>query len=290
MKVLAGKTALVTGAASGIGRAIALRLAKEQVRLHLIDVDEAGLARIKRELCEVGCEVATYRCDLRNAAEISETLGEILAAGGVDLLVNNAGVGYCGPTHEMSAEQWNRVLSINLHAPLQIVRELLPSLLARPESHIVNMSSMLGLFAGAKAAAYSVSKFGLQGLSESLRAEYGRGNLGVTAICPGFAHTGILDAARRAGSPQEPKGLTKWFQTTPEHIAERTISAIRGNRPLVVISPLAHFLWFCKRLAPSLFLRLFTSRYRAPKPAVGNASPGTKKPSGAISVRQQAAA
>src|SRR5687768_9063639 len=103
MKVLSGKTALVTGAASGIGRAIALRLAQEQVRLHLIDVDEVGLARVAREIRETGGEVATYHCDLRSGEEISATLGEILAAGGVDIVVNNAGVGYSGPTHEMSA-------------------------------------------------------------------------------------------------------------------------------------------------------------------------------------------
>jgi len=266
MKVLAGTTALVTGAAGGIGRAITLRLAREQVRLHLIDVDEVGLARLAHEIRADGGEVATYRCDLQNSEEISVTLQEILAAGGIDIVVNNAGVAYGGPTHEMSPEHWDRILAINLLAPVQVVRELLPSLLSRPQAHLVNIGSMFGLFAGPKAAAYSVSKFGLQGLSEALRAEYGRSNLGVSAICPGFASTGLFEAARRAGSPQGPKGVAKWFMITPEYIAERTITAIRRNQPLVVISPLAHLLWFCKRFAPSLFLRLFTSRYRTSTP------------------------
>lgn len=261
MKVLSGKTALVTGAASGIGRALALQLAREQVRLHLVDVNEQGLADVGQELADLGRRPRAHVCDLQSSAQISQMLGDVQAAGGVDLVINNAGVGYCGPTHEMDAEHWERILAINLQAPIQIIRELLPSLLKRPEAHIVNVSSMLGLLPGPKAAAYTVSKYGLQGLSESLRSEYGRTHLGVSAICPGFAMTGFFEAARRAGSPHKMKFLHKWLMTTPEHIAERTIAAIRSNQPVVVISPLAQFLYFCKRLAPNLFLRLFTGRY-----------------------------
>jgi short-subunit dehydrogenase len=268
MKVLTGKTALVTGAASGIGHAITLRLARERMRLLLLDIDESGLMNVAGSVRELGSTAETFYCDLRDTDRISAVMSDILAAGGADIVVNNAGVGYCGPTHKMDAAQWDRILSINLLAPVQIIHELLPSLLARPEAHIVNVGSMLGLVGGPQAAAYSVSKFGLQGLSESLRAEYGRSGLGVTAVCPGFATTGIFAAAQRAGSLPLPKHLGAWLMTTPEHIADRTCAAIQQNRPLAVITPLAQVLWFCKRLAPSLFLQFFTKRYSpAPAPA-----------------------
>jgi short-subunit dehydrogenase len=229
--------------------------------LHLVDINEQTLAVVGQEVEDLGRRPRLHVCDLQSSSQISQMLGEVQVAGGIDLLINNAGVGYCGPTHEMDSEHWERILAINLHAPIQIIRELLPSLLKRPEAHIVNISSMLGLFPGPKAAAYTVSKFGLQGLSESLRSEYGRAHLGVSAICPGFAMTGFFDAARRAGSPHKMKFMHKWLMTTPEHIAERTIVAIRRNQPVAVISPLAQFLYLCKRLAPNLFLRLFTGRY-----------------------------
>jgi short-subunit dehydrogenase len=273
MKSLAGKTALVTGAAAGIGRALALRLAKAGVQLHLLDLDEANLLSLADEIKLAGATAAIHVCDLQRPEQIAAALRQVIAAGGVDILINNAGVGYWGPTHEMPAAHWDRVLAINLHAPLQIVRELLPSLLARDEAHIVNMSSMLGLIGGPRAAAYSVSKFGLQGLTESLRAEYGRSKLGVTAVCPGFATTKILESARRAGS-RHYKQIHPWLMTTPEHIADRTIAALYRNQPLVVITPLAQLLWLGKRLAPSLFLKLFTTRYRAVKKAsVSSSSP-----------------
>ena len=92
----------------------------------------------------------------------------------------------------MTEDMWNRVLAINLLAPIQIIRELLPTLLAVEEAHILNVCSLAGLVAGAKLTAYNVSKFGLQGLSESLRAEYGRTGLGVTSLCPGFVKTNIF--------------------------------------------------------------------------------------------------
>lgn len=267
MKTLQGKRALVTGAASGIGRAIALGLAREGVRLILLDIDVVGLGNIGREVQSLGSEPLLRICDLRQPSEISECLRDVINDGGIDILVNNAGVATYGPTEQMSAEQWDRVLAVNLLAPIQIVRELLPSLLERDEAHIVNVCSLAGLVAGSKLAAYNVSKFGLQGLSETLRAEYGRSGLGVTSLCPGFAPTNIYEAANQNGSPQHVEAPKAWMMTTADHIAARAIRGIRRNQPIVVVTMLAHVLWFLKRLAPRLFLRFFTSRFRRSKPA-----------------------
>src|SRR3972149_6706584 len=146
MRDLRGKKALVTGAASGIGRAIALRLAEEGVDLFLVDVDETGLVEVVGQTRQANVEAIGRRCDVGQPHEVSATVAAVLERwGGVDVLVNNAGITYYGRTHEMSAEHWDHLLRVNLHAHLQFTRELLPSLLARREAHVLHVCSMFGL-------------------------------------------------------------------------------------------------------------------------------------------------
>lgn len=258
MKTLRGKKALITGAASGIGRALALALAREGVDLYLFDIDMPGLAEVVVQAKQEGVEAFGQHCDLRSPGEISAHIQALLAQWGrLDLLVNSAGIALYGPTEMMNEDQWNRVLAINLMAPIQITRELLPTLLAQEEAHILNVCSLAGLVATAKLTAYNVSKFGLQGFGESLRAEYGRNGLGVTSLCPGFVNTNIyqdVDIRRPSGKIRTPPAF---LAIPPERVAAKAVRAIRRNKPIVVVTMLAHCLWFLKRLAPSLFLRLF---------------------------------
>jgi short-subunit dehydrogenase len=198
MKVIRGKSALVTGAASGIGRAIALELAREGARLYLLDIDEAGLAAVANEVRSLGVEVETRRCDLAQPAQISAVVHHLLATwGGIDILVNNAGLTYYGRTLNMTALNWDRLLAVNLHAPIQLTRELMPSMLKTRDAHVLNVASILGLVGLARVAAYSTTKFGLVGFSESLRYEFGRAGLGVTALCPGLVDTNLFSSAPR---------------------------------------------------------------------------------------------
>jgi short-subunit dehydrogenase len=250
MKILAGKKALITGAASGIGRAIALALAREGVDLFLVDVDDRQLADVAAEARRCNVRAVAASCDLTSSAEISATVRRLLAMWGhLDILVNNAGICYYGATERMTEHQWDSVLGVNLLAPVQLVRELLPTLLAREESHIVNVCSILGLVATRKLAAYQTSKFGLVGLSESLRADYRRRGLGVTCLCPGFVRTNLL----RTHIKDYTHGsiVNRWLSTSPERVAARVVQAIRKNRLMVVITPLAHVMWMAKRLLPA---------------------------------------
>jgi short-subunit dehydrogenase len=254
MRQIRGTKALVTGAASGIGRAIALELAQEGADLFLVDVDETGLAEVIDDVRQAGIEAVARRCDVGRPEDVSATVAAILDLwGGVDVLVNNAGITYYGRTHEMSAEHWDRLLRINLHGHLQFTRELLPSLLARREAHVVNVCSMFGLIGMPKLAAYCTTKFALVGFSDALRAEYGREGLGVTALCPGFVATNLFTSAPLPESgKQQHKLPPKIFTTTPEKVARAAVKAIRRNRRLVVIEPSARFLTTVKRLAPSV--------------------------------------
>lgn len=261
MKNLNGKRALITGAAAGIGREIALSLAREGVHVYLLDIDEAGLLPVVEQAKDAGVAAIGRYCDLSDTTQITDCLKDLLSEwGGLDILVNNAGIACYGPTDEMTAQQWNQLLSVNLLAPIELTRQLLPTLLSQSESHILNVGSLASLVAGSKLTAYNISKFGLLGLSESLLAEYGRSTLGVTALCPGFVNTQIFQNSPRIGSSRQVRTPPAWLTTTPETVAAKAVRAIQKNQPLVVVTPLAKFLWFCKRMLPSLFLKLMRRR------------------------------
>lgn len=268
MKQIRGKKALVTGAASGIGRGIALALAREGADLFLWDVNESGLAAVAEELRTLGSRVDFAKVDLTQPTAISAAVGSLLHSWGpLDILVNNAGVAYYGPTHKMTAETWDWLLGINLLAPIQITRELLPTLLERPEAHILNVCSISGLVAGGRFAAYHTSKFGLIGFTESLRAEYGRRGLGVTSLCPGPVQTNLYRQCATGTDGKVAPEPPRWLCTTVDAVASRAIRAIRHNQRMPVVGLLAHLLLNAKWAAPGLidFLNHFRRNKRVVK-------------------------
>lgn len=254
MNRLAGKKALVTGAAAGIGRAIALALARQGVDLYLVDLNEHDLNEVVTEASQHGVQAIARLCDVACDKEVSATVRALLDAWGeLDILVNNAGIAHYGPTEKMTGAQWDRLLAINLLAPIQFTREMLPTLLSRPEAHVLNVCSIAGLVALPKLTAYQVSKFGLVGFSESLRAEYGRSGLGVTALCPGFVNTGMLRRTIERSRSKRTFVRSPLLCTTPEKVAAKAVSAIRRNKGLVIVTPFARLAWFLKRMMPRGF-------------------------------------
>jgi 3-oxoacyl-[acyl-carrier protein] reductase len=253
MKAIRGKKALVTGAASGIGRALALALARQGVDLYLVDIETQQLEATAQAARLDGVEVIARVCDLCEPAEVSAAVASVLSVwNGVDILVNNAGLAYYGPTHNMTDVQWHRIIAVNLLAPIQLARELIPTLAARDEAHILNVCSVFGLVPQRKVTAYQTTKFGLVGFTAALRAEYSRGGIGVTALCPGLVSTPMLESAER-GLPDKRLPLPpRWLMTTPDRVAAASIAAIRRNRGLVVVAPLAHVMWWVMRFSPRL--------------------------------------
>jgi 3-oxoacyl-[acyl-carrier protein] reductase len=151
----------------------------------------------------------------------------------------------------MTAQQWEAIIALNLLAPIQFIRELLPTLLAQDDAHVVNVCSIFGLVPLRKGAAYQVSKFGLVGLSAALRAEYGR-DIGVTALCPGFVRTPLLETFATGAPGQRRHAIPAWLCATPEQVAAAALRAMRRNKGLVVITPAARLLWWMARFAPRL--------------------------------------
>lgn len=254
MKNLQGKKALVTGAASGIGQCIAISLAQMGADLYLWDIDQENLQQVADQGRRHGNDVRTAIVDLAQPENITRAVQTVLADWGkLEILVNNAGVAHYGQLARMSADLRQRILQINLLAPVQLTHEFLPTLLEQPEAHVLNVCALLGLIGTRKMTAYCTSKYGLVGFSEALRAEMAPKRVGVTALCPGFVETGIFEAVHFAKKPNRPP---RWSCVTPEFVAGKAIRAIRRNQGTVVVSPMAQFLWRFKRYFPGLLDRM----------------------------------
>lgn len=197
MKRLEGKRILVTGAASGIGQATALRLLDEGATVAASDIAEDGLAKTKARADEVGTadRLTTVPMDVGNEDSVVD--GVCWAAqtlGGLDSLVNAAGMLRAAHTHETSLELWNKIVGVNLTGTFLVVREALPALLANSRSAIVNFSSTSAAFAHPYMAAYAASKGGIQSFTHSLALEYAKDGLRAVCVAPGSIKSGITDA------------------------------------------------------------------------------------------------
>lgn len=257
MRPLVGKTALVTGAARGIGRAVALRLASKRVRLMLIDRDPVALRQAARAVDAAGGEAHAIVADVADDDALESVVAEAIDRwAGVDILVNNAGIAYYGPTHEIPPDRAESLLAINLRAPMRLTGLLLPAMLARPESHVLNVCSVLGLTALPKASLYCATKHGMVGFGAALRGEYGRRGLGVTTLCPGFVRTELFapKAANAAGDslPAPPRLLCVGV----ERVAAAAVRGIERNRRLVVVDPVGRVVRGLLGLTPGLIDRL----------------------------------
>jgi short-subunit dehydrogenase len=246
--------AVVTGAASGIGRALAELLAKQGYQLFLVDRNHEGLSNLQAEIRDQwpALPVVVHCCDLSTEDAVGAICARVLEDyTELHLLINNSGIVHYGPTESMAQVDMERLMRINLQVPMQMTLRLLPRLLASKNAHLVNVASIYGIFPRKHTAAYHASKFGLLGFSESLRIEY-RGRLGVTTVCPGFVSTNLFSAGtsstREGVIPHPPSFLCN----SPETVARKTWNAIRAKRGLVIVGLHAHVLYYGQRFFPGL--------------------------------------
>jgi short-subunit dehydrogenase len=252
MKSIRGKKALVTGAGSGIGRAIALALAQEGADVCLLGRGVTKLEATAAAVKAYGVDAVILACDLSQPAQITAAVNDLLARWRLlDILVNNAGLAYYGPMGSMTAAEWTQILAVDLLAPIQLVRELLPTLQAREEAHVVNVSSIFGLVQARKLAAYQTGKFGLVGFSTALAAEFGSRTFGVTALCPGFVRTPMLENYVGWQAGRDRRRVPSWASTSAEQVAAAAIRAIYANKAIVVMPWSAKLLWWATRIAPN---------------------------------------
>lgn len=255
---LAGRVGVVTGAASGIGRATALELAARGADVAICDVDAVGLQETASRIESAGRRVHAQEVDVRQMEQLQAFAHETFEAlGQVDILVNNAGIGVAGPLLDVPLEEFRRVVEINLMGVVHGCYAFLPRMrdAGRP-AHVVNIASLAGYWSGPAMTSYHATKFGVVGFSESLRAELAKFSIGVTAVCPGVINTPIVQTARMYGSAgteeSRQRGIDAFARRnySPERVAKNIMKAIGRNRALAPISPEAWIGYYIQRLAP----------------------------------------
>lgn len=261
---LSGRTVLVTGAASGIGKASALAFARRGARLVICDLNQEGLGETEEVIRRLGREVLARRVDVADAESMrafSEDVHRSVDA--LDILMNNAGVAIGGGFLHTTLEDWQWIVGINLMGVVHGCHFFIPRMVERGRGgHVINVSSAAGYTASEALAAYATTKFAVLGLSESLRDELAKHRIGVTAVCPGIINTPITRAARMRGpeaagdAQQRMIALYERRNYTPERVAENILKAVQRNRAVAPISPEAWVLYYLKRFAPGLLARL----------------------------------
>ena len=261
----------VTGAASGIGRALAIELAARGAGLALADRDEAGLRSVAAEIAGIHrVKVTTHRVDVGAPAEIAAfAQAAVTAHPALNILVNNAGVALLGQFSEIDQAQMDWLMNINFGGVVHATRAFLPHLAARREAHIVNLSSIFGIVAPPGNTAYAAAKFAVRGFSESLRHELQMAGspVRVSVVYPGGVATnivrnsvsgsGITDNARRAETIER---FDRVARTTPKDAALRIIKGIEKNQPRILIGNDARMMDILQRLRPGTYWSVMAKR------------------------------
>jgi NAD(P)-dependent dehydrogenase (short-subunit alcohol dehydrogenase family) len=265
---LTGKTVLVTGAGSGIGRETALLCARRGAALQLCDVNEAGLAETEASARKIGAAVTSRRVDVANQDEMRAFAAAVHAeVPAVDLLVNNAGVGLGATFLDTRLDDWDWIVGINLMGVVHGCHFFIPAMVERAAGgHVVNISSLAGIIANEGLTAYSTTKFAVLGLSEALRDGLRRHGIGVTAICPGLINTPITRSSRLRGAafdtPETRQRMVEIYERRnygPERVAENILKAVARNRAVAPVSPEAWTGYALMRIAPG-FVRWLNAR------------------------------
>lgn len=257
---LAGKVVVLTGGAGGLGRALATELVEAGAVVALFDVDPSALAQAAEQL---GTDkVSTHVADITAPDAVAAAVREAVQRhGGVDVLINNAGVSLAGRFADTTPEQFQQVLDINVGGSVTMLHILLPQL--RPGGHVVQISSMSGIVGMPFSSAYSTSKFAVRGLAESLALELPDAGIGVSAVILGATNTGLAGNLRYA--ERTPAAMRQRLRnatekstrlTAPADAARAIVAGMRRRRVTIVVGPDAHALRALSRVSPGLLRRL----------------------------------
>jgi NAD(P)-dependent dehydrogenase (short-subunit alcohol dehydrogenase family) len=219
-----GTTAVVTGGASGIGRATALELAERGADVVVADIHEERLAEVAGSIEALGRRALAVRCDVSVDADVDALAASAFDAfGTVDIVMNNAGIAVLGPPHRVEMAEWDRILQVNVLGLVRGVRAFVPAMVERGRGYVVNTASIAGVWAYTwDATPYITSKFAAYGFSEALARSLQPLGIGVSVLCPGLVHTNLGEHARLSGVPDEHAGSWLYF---PPEMTETAVDA-----------------------------------------------------------------
>jgi len=263
MRGFDGATAVVTGAAGGLGQALCERFGRAGSRIVALDRDAAGLERLASTLRALRIEVATFACDVTDEDACRRAMrAAVDAFGGIDLLVCNAGLSHHGEFSRTVPDVIRRVMAVNFFGAVHCTHAALPELVAR-RGMIVAISSVAGFAPLLGRTGYAASKHALHGFFDSLRCELERDRVKVMLACPSFIDTGIdRNALDGEGRPWRGEKAIAGALASPADIADAIHEAARRERRLLLPGPTARLAWWMSRLAPAAYARIMTKRMR----------------------------
>ncbi len=269
---LKDKNCVITGAASGIGRCLAIGLAKEGMNLFMADIQVENLEKVKQEIEKMGVRVFTARCDVAKYEDLANLAREVYARlGDVDLLINNAGIAGGGFVESIELEEWKRVLEVNLWGIIHSLKVFLPRMLQRGSGHIVNTGSGAGVVGIPHHIPYIASKFAVVGISEALYSELSSRGIIVSVICPTKVKTSIMDRTNISvlqgvvsGNPEEIARKSGEFRKAfekgyfkdaliPEEVARKYIQGIKKEKLYIFDSRIVPLAMLVKAVFPRLY-------------------------------------
>ncbi len=276
MKSFKNKVAAITGAASGIGQALAVELAKQHCHLALSDVDEQGLAETARQAEALGVKVTTTKVNVADREAVHAWADQVVKDHGkVNMIFNNAGVALGGTVEDTDYSDYEWIVGINMWGVVYGTKAFLPYIKqAGEDGHIINISSVFGLFAQPTQSGYNMSKFAVRGFTESLRQELDLegGKVSCTCVHPGGIKTNIARNARMSNSMEKLTGSASaekmrdqfeaLFMTTSQKAADVILSGVKGNRRRVLIGPDARVLDLMQRTLPVIYQRVVTTSFK----------------------------
>jgi NAD(P)-dependent dehydrogenase (short-subunit alcohol dehydrogenase family) len=260
MNSIDGKSVVITGAASGLGRSLAQALAARRCRIGVADIDREGADRTLETVTSIGGSGEAYQLDTTKPGEVESMAEHFFTSwGGVDLLVNNAGVMVVGPVDDVSLEDWEWVMGTNFWGMVYGCRSFIPRMKARGGGHILNVASSAGIVSAPDMAPYNTSKAGIVSLSETLKTELAPGNIGVTVLCPMVFDTNLLDRTTFTSDFE----VEFWHaafsnsRMSSDQVAEAAIKAVERGRLYCVPQLSGKLHWTQKRLSPSMYYGQF---------------------------------
>ncbi len=269
LRCFEGAVAIVTGGASGIGRALAEEMAARGARVVLADLQVELAEEVASGIRSRGGQAAAATLDVTDFAAVEALVHRTVEEHGrLDYMFNNAGIAIGGEVHLYQAEDWDRVLDVCLRGVTHGVQAAYPVMIKQGYGHIVNTASMAGLAPMPMAASYCAAKHGVVALSGVLRMEAASFGVRVSVLCPGSVRTPILDDGGKYGEmladiPRDVQ-LESWEQTRPmdpKEFARRTLRAVARNRAVIIVPGWWRILWWIHRLSPSLFMVLWRRIY-----------------------------
>lgn len=260
MDRLAGRRAVVTGAASGLGRSLCGALARNQWRVGIVDINDSG-SEETLELVELaGGTGEVMHADVSIPERVTAVADHFFEEwGGVDLLINDAGVAVVGPVGDVSLDDWDWIFGVNFFGMMYGCHEFIPRMKEQGEGHIVNVASAAGLISSAEMAPYNSTKAAVVALSETLRVEVAPSNIGVTVACPMFFKTGLIDTCRYTDPTQLDFARTCFdcSRITADEVAEAILRAVERNKLYVVMPLSGKVFWMNYRATPERYYENF---------------------------------